>query len=143
MNDEARTVDALARELVQVAVRELDQALQALDPTIDYQPTRDRVLVMLIPEEYVSAGGLVLAVGEKPSWRGMVLSVGPRVNKGHYGDPYRLKRGDIVIIDGVSGHVIPHWGADQAGLDLRLIQAGDIMAIMEGATIEVPSSDTR
>jgi co-chaperonin GroES (HSP10) len=125
MNDQARELETLARELVQVAVKELDQALRGLDPTVDLNPTRDRVLAVLIPEEYVSDSGLILSVGEKAPWRAMVLGAGPKVEN--------VARGDIIIVDGITGHQIPHRGADQAGIDLRLIQEADVLAVLQEA----------
>lgn len=138
MGEQARevdTIDQLARELVQVAVQELDKALQRLDPSIDISPTRDRVLVALIPEEFASKGGLVIAVGDKPRWRGMVLAVGPKVNEQVSDDGLPnlvVQRGDVIIVDGVTGHQIPHMAADSVGLDLRLIQVSDVLAILGG-----------
>lgn len=79
--DEAPALSKLHWELVRTATQELDQILQGLDPMTEIHPTHDRVLVMLIPEEYVSASGLVLTVTEKAPWRGMVLGVGPTVNE--------------------------------------------------------------
>lgn len=190
MTDAARELDKLARELVQVAIKELDQCLQGLDPTIDLQPTRDRVLCVLIPEDYVSASGLVLQVGEKPNYRAMVLAVGEKVNE-HVSDsgsklrpcwhaytlgsgelypeechhspftcpncqankqleddlvyipplPHLLQRGDIIIVDAVTGHQVPHQGADSVDIDLRLIQAGDVLAVLGGGLGEVHDGD--
>ena len=143
MTDTARTLDdtdqelrKLAWELVRASVKELDQALQGLDPAIDLQPSRDRVLVTLIPEDYVAGSGLILAVGEKAPWRAMVLAVGPKVNQ--FGEeeaenPQLLKRGDTVVVDHITGQTIPHLAADEAGLELRLIQAADILAVFKEA----------
>lgn len=148
MTDTARTsdeveamddIDQLAWELVRVAVQELDQCLQGLDPTITINPARDRVLVTLLPEEFVSKAGLVLTVGDKAPWRAMVLAVGPQANRQGGPGPcdHLLQRGDIVVMDAVTGHYVPHPAADDAKLDLRLVQRADILAVMTEGTDEV------
>lgn len=123
LNETDQEIRKLGWELVQASIKELDQALQGLDPKLDLEPVRDRVLVTLIPEEYVSGSGLILAVGEKRPWRAMVLAIGPKVDG--------LWCGDIVIVDHVTGQPVPHPAADQAGLELRLIQDADVLAVFK------------
>jgi len=124
MTDPAREeIERLEWELVRQAAGELRDALDRLDPAIYIKPARDRVLVALIPEEYVAGSRLILAVGDKAPWRALVLAVGPRV------EAAGLKPGVVAVVDHVTGHTLPHPGADDAGMELRLIQHADILAV--------------
>lgn len=89
----------------------------------------DRVVVELIREEEITAGGIVLPeVARKRLYRGTVLAIGPgkRDNQGKV-IPVDMVVGDIVLYARYGGTEIK-LGTDQ---EILILREGDILAVME------------
>jgi chaperonin GroES len=98
------------------------------------EPMGDRVLVRVMKQEELSAGGVVLpdAVRER-SQRGLVLSVGP--GRWHDGQvyPVLLDPGDVVVFSKYGGTELPDGGEN-----LLMLREADILGRETG---DEPVSD--
>lgn len=98
------------------------------DNKIALQPLDDRVLVVPVEAESVSAGGIVLpdSAKDKPT-RGEVLAVGPgRLNKTGDRVAMSVKVGDVVLYGLYSGSDIKVGGKEH-----KIMRESDLLAIVD------------
>lgn len=82
------------------------------------KPTRDRLIVEVVPEDKVSQGGVVLpdTAGEKPQ-RGKVVSIGPKVEE--------VEQGDEVLFSKYGGTELKYQGDD-----FLVLAEADVLAVI-------------
>lgn len=105
-------------------------------------PLGDRVLVVVIPKERVSAGGVVLPDNvREESDRGVVIALGPGAadpvvgGVRPIGDPNPVEVGDVVVFSPYAGSKI-----SVAQDDFLLLREHDLLGVMDD--VEVPESIT-
>lgn len=93
-----------------------------------FKPVYDRILVRVLDEEAVSAGGIVLPgqALEKPN-RGLVLAVGEgKRNKDGVQIPLSIKENDVVMYNAVAAQVVKINGEE-----LIVLKEDDVFAVDE------------
>ncbi len=99
---------------------------------MNLKPLGTKVVVRRSKPDLASKGGILLPeVAKKKSTQGVVLAVGPgkMLDNGIF-HPIDLHPGQTVLFTEWSGHTLP----DHAYEDITILEAGDILAVLEGAT---------
>lgn len=95
-----------------------------------YKPTRERLVVKILPASTVSKGGIVIpdsASAEDTTAQGEVIAVGQgRLNDNDVEIPMSVKTGDRVLFNQTAGQTVKVDGEE-----LRILKEDDVLATIE------------